>query len=909
MLYGRDTERAVIDSLIANARRGQSGVLLLVGDAGVGKTALLDEASRQAAGMTVLYASGIESEARLPYAGLHQLLRPVLPLMDRIREPQARALRGALGLDEGSNEEAFLVSLAVLSLLAEAAEQQPVLCVVDDAHWLDDASAESLVFAGRRIEAESLAMLFAAREGETRSFEAPGLPVLRLSGLAPDAARALLDTRVGLAVPAETRERLIDGTGGNPLALLELSAALDEPQLAGLAPLPVSGSIIRAYRSRIERLPPPTRTVLLVAATDDTGSTATVLRAAARLGAEADALDAAEEADLVRVRDSQIEFRHPLIRSTVYQAAPFSRRRAAHEALAEVLDADADADRRAWHRAAASVEPDPSTANDLEQAAARAYRRSGFLAASLAFERAAQLSPNAQQRVRLLGEAVNAAWFAGRLPRALQLVEHAGSLAAGAAERAEIDRWRGLIEMSIGVPTDARDLLVRSALELPAGDEVRALHMLGLACIASAYGGESGQVAAIAAAAERFSGRASALPRFLGCFVSGTDAYFAGRYGRAAEQFRAALAVADDADAAGSAKLPGLLLLAGAAALFLGDDVAAFRLNRRLATRAREMGALTLVNEVQPRLAMSQIAMGRWSSASADLADGVRLATEIGQHQVLAHMLSVSAVVAGLRGDELDCRALADQARELASTRQLVHVEHTARWALVVLELGLGRPDEAFRHAREIRHRPLAHWSGVDRIEAAARAGHDRAARSWLEDFDAWADNSGTLWARSAALRCRAELTKEADEKEKLLTQALESFEQSTRPFEYARTALLYGEWLRRVRRRADARTQLRAALDVFDRLGARPWAERARGELRAAGETLSAARSPDLLHQLTAQELQVVRLAASGLSNRAIGAQLFLSPRTVGYHLYKAYPKLGVTTRGELARLGVDAS
>jgi AAA ATPase domain len=322
MLYGRETERAVIDSLIAKARSEQSGVLLLLGDAGVGKTALLEDACEQAVGMTVLSASGIESEARLPYAGLHQLLRPVLSLVDRIPEPQARALRGALGLEEGSTGESFLVSLAVLSLLAEAAEEEPVLCVVDDAHWLDDASADSLVFAARRIEAERLAMLFAAREEETRSFEAPGLPVLRLGGLAPDAARALLDSRVGAAVSTETRERLIDGTGGNPLALLELSAALDEPQLAGLAPLPVSGSIIRAYRSRIERLPGRTRTVLLVAAADDTRSTATVLRAAARLGAGADALDAAEEADLVQVRDAQIEFRHPLIRSAVYQAAP-----------------------------------------------------------------------------------------------------------------------------------------------------------------------------------------------------------------------------------------------------------------------------------------------------------------------------------------------------------------------------------------------------------------------------------------------------------------------------------------------------------------------------------------------------------------------------------------------------------
>jgi tetratricopeptide (TPR) repeat protein len=712
MLFGRTAEHARIAELLINARDGRSGVLVLRGDAGVGKSALLDLARAQASGMTVLYACGIESEARLPYAGLHQLLRPILTFIDRLPRPQATALRSGLGLADGNREEWFLVSLSVLTLLAEAAEEGPVLCVIDDAHWLDDASAESLIFAARRLQVEPIAMLFAVRDGEARAFDATGLPDLRLGGLDRAAASALLDRHIGPSLSTDARDRLIDGTAGNPLAMMELSDALDESQLAGLAPLPVSRSIERTFRSRIEQLPEPTQTVLLVAAADDSGSASVVLRAAGLLGAQPDSLDAAEDGDLLHVRGGQLEFRHPLIRSAVYQAAPFSRRRAVHAALADVLDPDTDADRRAWHRAAASVAIDASVADELEHAARRAYRRSGFVPASLAYERAAELAPERAHRVRLLSEAVDAAWFAGRLPRARELLERARPLCAGPVERAEIDRWRGLIEMNIGVPTIARDLLAGAAAELRGEDAVRALHMVGLACVASAYGGQGDQVPDITRLADRFGDVGSPLAEFLDQFVRGTRGYFAREYDMASAAYRAALDRADAADAAGSGQLPGLLLLAGAAALFLGDDAVAEQLNYRLAARAREMGAIPLANEVVPRLAMNQLAMGRWTSASADLTEGIRLAREIGQHQVLAHMLSVSALLAGLRGDDDDCRRLAEQARELASARQLVHVELTARWALLLLELGHGRPDEAYLHAQQIPHLPIAHWSG-----------------------------------------------------------------------------------------------------------------------------------------------------------------------------------------------------
>jgi DNA-binding CsgD family transcriptional regulator len=906
MLFGRTAEQARIVELLDGARHGHSGVLVLRGEAGVGKSALLDRACAEAEGMTVLRACGIESEARLPYAGLHQLVRPLLSMLDRLPDPQAAALRAALGMDQGTREEWFLVSLAVLTLLAEAADEGPVLCVIDDAHWFDDASAESLVFAARRLQVEPIAILFAAREGEAREFAAAGLPDLWLRGLDPTAAAALLDKRLGAELSAQARDRLIERTHGNPLALMELSASLEESQLAGLAPLPVSRSIEREFRSRIDQLSEQTQTVLLVAAADDTGAAAIVLQAAARLGAHSQALDAAEERDLLRVRGGRLEFRHPLVRSAVYHAAPSSRRRAAHAALADALDSEADADRRAWHRAAASVEVDASVADELEGAARRAYWRSGFVAASLAFERAAELTPDRRHRVRLLSEAVDAAWFAGRLPRAQELLVRARALSSERTERAEIDRWRGLIEWSIGVPATARDLLAGAAADLPREDAARALHVLGLACVATAYGGEGDRMPEVAGIASRFESDGSPLVGFLAKFVEGTVGYFAGAYDVAAEAFRAMLANADAADEAGSASLPGLLLLAGAAALFVGNDLAAEQLNHRLASRAREMGALPLVNDVMPRLAMSHISMGRWSSASADLSEGIQLAKEIGQHQVLAHMLAVQALLAGLRGDSDACRGGAERARELAADRQLVHVEHTARWAQLVLELADGRHGEAYLHARQMSHLPIGHWAGPERIEAAARAGHRDDASAWLGDFGAWAAHSDAGWARAATLRCRALLADDPGEQLGLLDEAL-ALAAGARPFEQARTRLAYGEALRRTGQRGEARSHHRAALECFDDLGAAVWAERAREQLRASGQT-ARRRATDSGPRLTQQELQIARFVAQGLSNRDVAAQLFVSPRTIEFHLRKVFTKLGIASRTQLAHIDLDA-
>jgi DNA-binding CsgD family transcriptional regulator len=905
-LFGRAAEQARITQILDGARAGRSGSLVVRGEAGSGKSCLLDIAREDATGFTVLYACGIESEARLPYAGLHQLLRPVLTHLDRLPGPQSGALRTALGLERGSREDWFLVSMAVLSLLTEAAEQEPVLCVVDDAQWLDDASIESLVFVARRLRVEPIALLFAARDGEARAFDAPGLPELWLDGLDKAAAAALLDVRVGPSLSSAARHRLIESTGGNPLALMELCVSLDESQLTGLQPLPVSSRVERTFRTRIERLPDHTQTLLLVAAADDSGSAATVLRAAGRLGVKPHALDAAEHSDLLRVRAGQLEFRHPLVRSAVYHAAPFSRRRAVHAALADALDPEADADRRAWHRAAASVDLDGSVAEELADAAERAHRRSGFVAASLAFERAAELTPDRAHRVRLLSRAVDSAWYAGRVARALDLLEAARGPGVDRQARAEIDRWRGLIEWSVGVPTIARDLLAGAAAQLSPDDAARALHMLGLACVASAYGGEGERVAIIADGATRFRRADSAVTEFLGKFVAGARHYFTARYDDAAVCFRSAIASADAADAMGSAQLPGLLLLAGAAALFLGDDDRAAQFNQQLAARAREMGAVPLVNETLPRLAMNQIALGRWNSAAADLAEGICLATEIGQHQVLAHMRSVTALLAGLRGRAAECRSLAEQARELADMRRLTHVEHTSRWAVLLLELGESRWDEAFLQARQMPHLPLGHWAGPERIEAAARSGHADDAEAWLADFGAWAEAARSAWGRSATLRCHALLVDDMTGKVALLRRALEFASASSRPFEQARAQLALGEALRRSGHRLEARPHLRAAMERFDNVGACAWGERAREQLRASGQT-ARRRASDSQDELTQQELQVARFVATGLSNREVAAQLFLSPRTVDFHLRKVFAKLGISSRTQLACVNFD--
>jgi DNA-binding CsgD family transcriptional regulator len=911
VLYGREAERSIIAGLLDGARQSRSGVLVVSGEPGVGKSALLEDARERASGMQVLSGEGIESEAELPFAALHQLVRPILGSMAGLPEPQARALRAALGLAEGGGEDRFLVSLAVLSLLAEAAEQHPVLCLVDDAHWLDDASGDALVFAARRLEAEAIVMLFATRDGDVRQFDAAALPELHLGGLDQAAAGTLLDRHADKPLSPEARERLVEGTAGNPLALLELPLALSEAQLGGgealLEPLPVSDRVERAFLARVRTLPEETQTLLLVAAADDTRRLATVLGAAAQLGVEAEALDPAEQAGLAYLRGSTLELHHPLVRSAVYQAAPLSKRSAVHRALASVLEGEAEADRRAWHLAAASVVPDRVVVEELELAAERARRRSGFAAASLALERAAALTEDELQRARRLTAAAENAWLAGRIERVPMLLERTRPLRTEPALRADIERYLGLIELTTGAPGDACRIFYGAATEVAALDGDRALQLLNLASIAAVYATDAEAAVAIAELAHTLAVEETPLTRMLVQLLVGLGAHYAGDFESAAVSLRSALALEEELEDDALAREPVALLFAGRAALFLGDEHAVYRLHREAAAHARVSGAVGLLSQILPRLAHVELRVGRSASASASATEGLRLARETRQDDLVAYQLAVLALIAASRGDEDECRSLAAESLDLASAHGFVLVAEFARWSLLQLELGLGRVEEAVRRAHEIST-TTSLWTGLDRIEAAVRAGELETAREWLSSSEPWADATGAAWARAVVLHCQALLATDEQEVERSFREALDLHAEAVRPFEHARTELAFGEFLRRARRRVDAREYLGSALHSFEALGAEIWAERARVELRASGQT-ARKREPSTRNELTAQELQVARFVSEGLSNREVAAQLFLSPRTVAFHLRNIFRKLAISSRTELARLNLEAA
>ena len=909
-LYGRIAESARIRELLDDVRAGRSGTLVVSGEAGVGKSALLEHAREHACGMWVLGCRGIESESELPFAALHQLVRPALDYADSIPGVQARALRAALGLGPEPRPESFLVSVAVLSLLAEAATTAPLLCIVDDAHWIDDASAAALAFAARRLEAEPIALLFATREAGNLGFDALGLEQLRLGGLDREAAGRLLDDRVGRPLSAAARDWLLTTTDGNPLALLELSAALTRAQRSGdepiLGPLPVSARVERSFLRRVRKLPTAAQTVLLVAAADECGELAVILDAAARLGVTADAVDAAEEHGLVRVRGTRLELRHPLVRSAVYHGAPLSQRLSAHEALASVLVGDDAADRRAWHRAAARVEPDPSVVEELERAALRAQVRGAYEAASLALERAAALTGDHAKQARLLAAAAENAWLPGRASRARALLKRARAMAVEPLLRSDLARLEGHIELTCGAPGEAATALLRASRAVAPADPERALYLLSLASWGAAFARDCRAIVAIADAAAELSVRDTVPNRFLLTRLEGLRAHFTGDFEHAAPRLEATLELAGQA-AEAPEQLADRFGLASPVGWFLCDDRTILALHRSIAAGARERGAVTLLSQAIPWVALGEIWAGRWAAATAALREGLELSRATGQDQIHAHLIAVEGLLTALQGDEERCRSRTREALALASARGLVHVASCATWALGVLELGLGRPEAALAHGRALPVTAGIEWDALDRVEAAVRCGEPETARRWLDAFAPWADASSAPWGRAVTLHGRALLSEDPGEAERLFRASLAVHDEARRPFERARTELAFGEFLRRMRRRTDARAQLRAARDRFDALGAALWAERARMELRASGER-SRRRDPSTLDDLTAQEVQIAQLVAEGRTNRDVAAQLFLSPRTIDYHLRNVFRKLGISSRMELTRLELAA-
>src|SRR5262245_59565484 len=653
VLYGRHQECAAVDRLLRAAREGHSGVLVLLGEAGVGKSALLAYAADAACGMTVLRAAGVEAEVELPFAALHQLLRPLLSRLGHLPAAQAATLRAAFGLAAapGDHEPAgdrpgdrFLLSVGVLSLLADAAEQRALLCLLDDAHRLDQASADALVFTGRRLGAEGIGLLFAARDAEPRRFDAPGLPELRLSGLDSAAASDLLAAAAPAAPAAGVRKRLLAAAGGNPLALLELPAALSAAQLAGRAPLPdplpVGAGVERAFAERAGRLPATARTMLLLAAADDTGEAATVLRAAQAWGLDAGALGRAEADRLIRVQGARVEFRHPLVRSAVYRAATFAERRAVHLALADALDGAGQADRRAWHRAAAAVGPDEPTAAELERSAGRARARGGHAATAAALERAAELTGEDPARARRMAAAAEAAWLAGRQQWAQELARRADRLDPPPRLRADLQELRARIELWCGSPVQAHRLLAGAAAAIADADPEKAALLLLQAGRAAWVAGD---VAATAEAGRRLG--TLAVPedtpaRLVGLVLVGLAGLMTGDTSQAAPLLRE---VAASAQTAGT---PLQLGFAGSAAMFAGDDAVAADLLGRAVAAARAAGAVGTLPWLLQLLAYFQAWTSRWPLAVASASEGLRLATETGQDNAAAYHHAVLAWVA-----------------------------------------------------------------------------------------------------------------------------------------------------------------------------------------------------------------------------------------------------------------------
>jgi len=917
MLHGRSAETARIDVLLAAARHGRSGALVIRGEAGVGKTALLDYAAA-AAGMKVLRGTGIESEAELPFAALQLLLRPGLGRLDGLPPPQAQALRGAFGLAGTPGADRFLIGLAALSLLAELAGDGALLCVVDDAHWLDRASADALRFAARRLGSEGVVLLASARED---GFEAPGLPELTLGRLGREASRALLAEHAP-GLPPALADRVLAEADGNPLALLELPAALSGSSKVPVAlaaslelpaPLPLPRRLQQSYYRQVAALPAPTRTYLLVAAAEETGDLGLVRRAAQALGVPAAAADAAERSGLIAVRASEVAFRHPLVRAAVYQGATSAERGAAHAALAGALDdplaGEPDADRRAWHLAAAAAGPDEGVAAALEQAADRARQRLGHAAAAAALERAARLTPAQPDRARRLIAAAGAALDAGHPDAATALADQGQPLTTEPGALAEIARVRAWVAMERGAMHRVHELVVAGAGPIADPDPLAAAAMLRLGAVAGWWAGDAKLVQD---AADRMTtlGRGEPVPG-PGALQAMAD-LLAGRPAAAVPRLAKVVA----AGRRGGPDELAVRFYAANMALLIGDLDGARDLMLSTAQACRTQGVIRFLAPLSLGLSYANFCLTRFRAAAEDATEGLRLAQDTGQPVREAGLYSMLALLAAVAGDEPRCRELAASALSQFAAEEVANVSTMAEWALALLDLGLGRYGAALDRFEMTATGALRHYIqpilfAPDQVEAAVRSGAaasavggaaDRAAEP-LARFAAWADATGQPWARAVLHRCRA-LAGDGDA-DGHFREALRQHEVSGRPFEHARTALLYGEWLRRARRGTDARPHLRTALALFDRTGAAPWAERARAELRATGEPVAAgAPAPDRLSLLTPQELQVVRLAASGATNRDIAAQLFISPRTVSHHLYRAFPKLGVTNRTALARL-----
>jgi DNA-binding CsgD family transcriptional regulator/tetratricopeptide (TPR) repeat protein len=905
MLVGRDHERHQIEHAIGRARSGTTATLALVGEPGIGKTALLDYAAQQATGLRVLRARGIESEAQIPFGSLLELIRPALAMLERIPQPQAAALEGALALRPAAAHDRFAVGAATLGLLAAYAEEAPVAVLVDDGQWLDASSAQALLFAFRRLVADPIAVFVAVREAAPSLLDGADLPTLHIGGLTSDESAEL----VGLTPEAAVRLHRV--TAGNPLALLELAPGPPDLALAPEgAPVLVSARISGAFLQRAGLLDQPARRALVLAATSDTGDLPALGRAAAKLGIDLSALAAAEGAGLVTLHAGVVEFRHPLARSAIYAAAPVSERREAHRARAPARpppDEEPPPRPRAWHLAAAAAGPDEAASAALQQAGARGRDRGAYATAAAAFERAGRLTADGERQARLWRDAAEAGWLAGFTDRAVALLDEARGATADPATLARIDELTGHIATRRGPVMRGHAILTAAAGRAEQTEPERAVAMLAEAAFACFCAGDSARMLAAAQRAQALlPAAASPRTRFLATMTAGMARIIGGDAATGAQEVHEAVVLAE-----GSADLHEdlrLLPWLTFGPLFLRETGGRVLLEHALRTaRARAaIGALPLVLHL---LARDQAASDRWEAAVATYAEAIGLARECGQQTDLTFGLAGLAWLQARRGRESECRSCAAEALELSRELGLGLAELWATTALGELELGLGEAaraaelfEELHRRLRDLGITDADLSPAADLIDAYTRLGRTGDAQRAAAVAAAAAQAKGQPWALARARRGEG-LVAADDGFADRFDQALDLHGQTPDRFEEARTRLAYGERLRRARNRVLAREQLRAAADTFERLDARPWADRARAELAATGETRRP-RDQSTVEELTPQELQIALLLTSGKTTRETAAALFLSPKTVEYHLRHVYQKLGVNARDQLARI-----
>jgi DNA-binding CsgD family transcriptional regulator len=899
-LISRDAERTVLERLVAAVRAGESQALVVTGEAGVGKTALLDYLAGNASGCQIARAAGVQCEMELAFAAVHQLCAPMLDRLQRLPAPLRDAVRTAFGMSAGPAPDGFLVGLGVLGLLSEVAEQQPLVCLIDDEQWLDQASAQVLGFVARRLVAESVGIVFAAR---TPSSDLAGLAELMIEGLPEADARALLDSVLTGPLDTRVRDQILAETHGNPLALLELPRELTAQQLAGGFGLPgamrLSGGIDESFRQRVRVLPEQTRHLLLIAAAEPVGDPVLVWRAAARLGIGPEAAKPAAEAGLAEF-GARVRFRHPLVRSVIYRSALPHELQGVHAALAEVTDPRLDPERRAWHRAHAAPEPDEDVAAELECCADRALARGGVAAAAAFLERAMVLTQDPARRTERALGAAGAHLRAGAFETVRQLLSIAEAGASTDLQQARVDLIGADLAFVTNRGSDAPALLLKAAgrLEPIDVDLSRATYLeaFSAAMLAGrlALSGGVQQVARAAAAAPP-PGHATRAPDLL---LEGLAAHFEWGFEAGLPILRKAL----DVFGIGMSVDEQLRChwIAGDVAPHLWDDDRWHLLSERHVELARGVGALA---ELPLALSMRAFTV----MFEGDMAGAALL---IGEHQVAmdatgSHLAPYAELgVAALRGRQAEAAALIDATISEVTLRGEGIGIATAEWAAAVLNNGLGRYEQAMQAAQ----RATAHsvemvvpsWASVELVEAAVRSGHHDVAADALRRLAERTTPSGTDWARGVEARSRA-LLSDGDAAERLYLESIERLGNTRIRTELARAHLLYGEWLRRERRRIDARAQLRIAHEMFGAMGMVAFAERARRELRATGETARKRSVATGDTQLTAQETQVARMARDGLTNAEIGARLFISPRTVQYHLSKVFTKFGIESRGQL--------